>query len=78
VFRQLGGFPEQPLMEDVEFSRRLHRLGSVRTVPATVQVSGRRFLSRPLYYTLLVNIFPLLYRFGMPPRVLASLYGNPR
>ncbi len=78
VFRQLGGFPEQPLMEDLEFSRRLRRLGSVRTVPATVQVSGRRFLSRPLYYALLVNIFPLLYRLGMPPRVLATLYADPR
>jgi rSAM/selenodomain-associated transferase 2 len=78
VFYELGGFPEQPLMEDLEFSRRLHRLGSVRTVPATVQVSGRRFLSRPLYYTLLMNIFPLLYRLGIAPGVLASLYGNPR
>jgi rSAM/selenodomain-associated transferase 2 len=78
AFRQLGGFPEQPLMEDLEFGRRLHRLGSVRTVAATVHVSGRRFLSRPLYYTLLLNIFPLLYRLGMPPRVLAMLYGNPR
>jgi hypothetical protein len=78
VFYQLGGFPEQPLMEDLEFSRRLHRLGSIRTVPATVHVSGRRFLSRPLYYTLLMNIFPVLYRLGMAPRVLASLYGNPR
>lgn len=78
VFRRLGGFPEQPLMEDLELSRRLSRIGLIRTVPATVRVSGRRFLSRPIYYTLLVNVFPLLYRLGMPPRVLASLYGNPR
>lgn len=78
IFRQLGGFPEQPLMEDLELSRRLCRLGSIRTVPATVHVSGRRFLSSPLYYTLLVNVFPLLYRLGVPPRVLASLYENPR
>ncbi len=78
VFRQLGGFLEQPLMEDLEFGRRLHRLGSVRTVPATVHVSGRRFLSRPLYYTLLMNIFPLLYRLGIPARVLATLYRDPR
>ncbi len=78
VFRQLGGFPEQPLMEDLEFSRRLRRLGSVRTVPATVRVSGRRFVARPLRYALLLNIFPLLYRLGVPPSVLASLYGDPR
>src|SRR5499433_595900 len=78
VFRQVGGFPEQLLMEDLELSRRLLRLGTVRVVPAEVRVSGRRFLSRPIYYALLVNIFPLLYRLGMPPRLLASLYGSPR
>ncbi len=78
VFRQLGGFPKQPLMEDLELSRRLRRLGSVRTVPATVRVSGRRLLARPVYYPLLFNIFPLLYRLGIPARVLASLYEDPR
>ena len=78
VFRQVGGFPEQPLMEDLELSRRLRRFGTVRIVPAEVRVSGRRFLSRPVYYALLVNIFPLLYRLGLPPRLLASLYGSPR
>jgi rSAM/selenodomain-associated transferase 2 len=78
AFWRLGGFPEQPLMEDLEFSRRLRMIGKIRTVPATVRVSGRRFLARPIYYTLLVNVFPLLYRLGIPPRVLAELYGNPR
>src|SRR5215510_11744426 len=78
VFRRVGGFPEQPLMEDLELSRRLRRLGTIRVVPAEVRVSGRRFLSRPVYYALLLNIFPLLYRLGMPPRLLASLYGSPR
>jgi len=78
VFRRVGGFPDQPLMEDVELSRRLRRLGTIRTVSANVCVSGRRFLVRPVYYTLLVNVFPLLYRLGVPPRVLANLYGDPR
>lgn len=78
VFNGLGGFPDQPLMEDLELSRRLREVGSVVTVPASVRVSGRRFLTRPAYYTLLVNVFPLLYRLGMPPRVLANLYGHPR
>lgn len=78
AFWRLGGFPELPLMEDLELSRRLRRLGRVRTVPASVRVSGRRFLSRPLYYTLLVNIFPWLYRLGVAPRIMAMLYGDPR
>lgn len=78
VFRRLGGFPEQPLMEDLEFSRRLSLEGRIRTVPATVRVSGRRFEARPLYYALLVNLLPLLYRLRIRPQLVAGLYGNPR
>jgi len=78
VFQRLGGFPDQPLMEDLELSRRLRAVGSVVTVPASVRVSGRRFLARPAYYTVMVNVFPLLYRMGIPPRVLANFYGNTR
>lgn len=78
AFKRVGGFPDQPLMEDFELSRRLRKLGRIRTVPVSVRVSGRRFLARPAYYTFLVNVFPLLYRVGVPPRVLAGLYGDPR
>ena len=78
AFARLGGYPEQPLMEDLELSRRLRRTGKIRTVPASVRVSGRRFLSRPLYYFALVNVLPVLYAAGVPPARLARLYGNPR
>lgn len=78
TFERVGGFPEQPLMEDLELSRRLRREGRIRTVPARVRVSGRRFLSRPLYYFVLVNVFPFLYVAGVPPARLARWYGNPR
>ncbi len=78
VFRRLGGFAHVPLMEDLELSRRLRRAGRLRTVRASVRVSGRRFLARPVYYTFLVNVFPLLYRLGVPPARLARLYGDPR
>lgn len=78
TFERVGGFPEQPLMEDLELSRRLRRAGKIRTVPACVRVSGRRFLSRPVYYFVLVNVFPLLYAAGVSPARLARLYGNPR
>ncbi len=78
VFRRVGGFPATPLMEDLEMSRRLSRLGKIRVTDARVQVSGRRFESAPLYQTLLVNAFPFLYSAGVPTFVLARLYGNPR
>lgn len=78
AFRRVGGFPDQPLMEDLELSRRLARLGRIRVLRATVRVSGRRFLARPLYYTLAVNLFPALYALGVSPATLRQLYGDPR
>lgn len=78
VFDALGGYPEIPLMEDLELSLRLRRAGKVRTVPASVRVSGRRFLERPVFYTFLVNVFPLLYRVGVSPETLASVYRHVR
>lgn len=78
AFEQVGGFPDQPLMEDVELSRRLRRTGRVVTVAASVRVSGRRFIARPVVAALTMRLFPLLYRLGVSPRVLAQLYGDPR
>ena len=78
AFERVGGFPEQPLMEDLELALRLRRLGRIEIVPAVVEVSGRRFLAHPIMAVLAMRIFPLLYRLGVSPRLLARLYGNPR
>jgi rSAM/selenodomain-associated transferase 2 len=78
AFQRAGGFPDQPLMEDVELARRLRRVGRIRIVPAEVQVSGRRFLAQPVRTVLAMRFFPTLYRLGVPPERLARLYGNPR
>jgi rSAM/selenodomain-associated transferase 2 len=73
-FWKAGGYPEIPLMEDLELSRRLSRIGTIRVAPANVLVSGRRFIERPCYFFLVVNSFPLLYRLKVPPRLLARVY----
>lgn len=78
VFRALGGYPDIPLMEDLELSRRLARRGRLARCRAEVRVSGRRFQARPVYYTTLVNVFPLLYRLGVSPARLARLYHDTR
>jgi GT2 family glycosyltransferase len=78
VFRALGGFPALPLMEDVELSRRLRRRGRIRVVDACVQTSGRRFAAHPIYYTLAMNLLPVLHRLGVPPATLRRLYGDVR
>jgi rSAM/selenodomain-associated transferase 2 len=78
VFDALRGFAPVPLFEDLDFSRRLRRAGRVVRLPASVKVSGRRFMARPVFYTCLMNVMPVLYRAGVPPRVLARVYGHVR
>lgn len=43
AFETVGGFPEQPLMEDIEISRRLKRLSPPACLRAKVVSSGRRW-----------------------------------
>ena len=42
-FEALGGFPDLPIMEDLELSRRLARRGRLVVLDATVTASARRF-----------------------------------
>jgi rSAM/selenodomain-associated transferase 2 len=74
IFDELGGFPDQPLMEDVELSRRLRRRGVMPIVPRDVLVSGRRFVAHPLWATLCCHTFPLLYDLGVSPARLIKLW----
>jgi glycosyltransferase involved in cell wall biosynthesis len=51
-FDQLHGFPDRPLFEDLDFSRRLHTLGPTRLLPGPSLSSARRFeIDGPLLRT---------------------------
>ncbi|MBH25035.1 MAG: glycosyltransferase [Myxococcales bacterium] len=67
-----------PLFEDLDFSQRVNRMGRIATIPSSVQVSGRRFIARPIYYLFLVNALPLLYKVGFTANTLSRLYGRHR
>jgi rSAM/selenodomain-associated transferase 2 len=45
VFSRLGGFRDLALLEDLDFSRRLKRLGPTALIPSPMLTSGRRFLT---------------------------------
>jgi rSAM/selenodomain-associated transferase 2 len=72
---QVGGFPDQPLMEDVELSRRLLRLGRPACLRARVVTSGRRWEQRGMWATILL-MWRLRWRYwrGESPHVLAREY----
>lgn len=82
TFNQVGGFPEIPLMEDVEMSRALAGVGRLVRVPLPLRVvtSSRRFLDQhPLRQTLrnAWNMFRYLY-LGATPEDIARTYRSDR
>jgi len=75
VFERMGGFPEQPLMEDVEFSRRLKREGDIACLRSRVTTSSRRWEKHGIVRTILL-MWWLRFRYwlGASPAVLKRLY----
>ena len=75
AFAQVGGFPVQPLMEDIELSRRLKRLGPPACLRARVRTSGRRWEQRGVWRTI-VLMWRLRWRYwrGASPDSLARAY----
>jgi hypothetical protein len=64
-----------PLMEDVEFFRRLHRCGRVRHSEQRILISPRRYESvGSVRLTLAYGVIAALYIFGVPLSVLARIY----
>jgi len=52
AFAAVGGFPVQPLMEDIEMSRRLGRLVAPLCLRERVVTSGRRWEERGVWRTI--------------------------
>ncbi len=75
AFDSAGGFPDQPLMEDIELSRRLKRLGPPACLRARVATSGRRWEQRGVWRTIWL-MWRLRYAYwrGADPARLAALY----
>ena len=74
-FDAVGGFVEQPLMEDIELSRRLRRRGRPACLRARVVTSGRRWERDGVWRTvLLMWRLRLLYWLGVSPQRLAQAY----
>ena len=72
VFRDIGGFPEIPIMEDFELIRRLRRRGRIVIAPVPAVTSGRRWEELGLLRTTLINQGILLaYHLGMTPSHIA-------
>ncbi|MEK6671616.1 MAG: TIGR04283 family arsenosugar biosynthesis glycosyltransferase [Nitrospirota bacterium] len=75
IFEQMGGFADMPLMEDIEFSRRLKQKGATAALTATVITSFRRWEQQgPLRTILLMWMLRFLYWIGVNTSHLAQWY----
>ena len=75
LFAQLGGYADQPLMEDIELSRRLRALSPPACLRQRVQTSGRRWQQRGVWRTVWL-MWSLRWRYwrGASPEALARAY----
>ena len=79
IFTALGGFAPIPLMEDMEFSRRLRRSGLLAVLDPPMESSGRRHVRRGAWRTSIQNgLFIVLYRCGCSPHRLHRWYYRQR
>ena len=82
AFRELGGYRDWPILEDVDFARRLKRRYGRRRlalIERPVITAARRYVEQGSLRTISTNwLIWLLYLLGVPPRRLARLYKHIR
>ena len=76
VFERLSGFADLPLMEDIDLSKRLKKLGPPACVKIPVLTSARRWQQHGVWRTIvLMWRLRLAYFWGASPHALALRYG---
>lgn len=75
AFESVGGFPEQPLMEDIEMSKRLLTLSRPACIARRATTSGRRWEAHGVWRTIfLMWRLRWAYWRGVPASELARAY----
>ncbi len=75
AFDAVGGFPDLPVMEDLEMSRRLRRLGRLTVLPATSTASTRRFDTHGTWRMVaFMQYLKVLHLTGADPEAIGRRY----
>lgn len=75
-FFKLGGYRHLPIMEDFELCRRIRRSGKMQLLDSTIETSSRRWLTRGIVKTTLLNQICILgFLAGIAPKRIATIYG---
>jgi rSAM/selenodomain-associated transferase 2 len=76
AFRDAGGFPDIPLMEDIALSKKMKRASRPLCLHERATTSGRRWETHGVFRTILLMWrLRLAYYFGADPAKLARRYG---
>jgi rSAM/selenodomain-associated transferase 2 len=79
VFEHVGSFPELPIMEDLEMSRRLARQGRLVLLRSGCTASARRFVDQgTLRMIVVMQYLKALYFLGVAPDRIAERYARAR
>jgi rSAM/selenodomain-associated transferase 2/rSAM/selenodomain-associated transferase 1 len=75
LFKEIGGFPELPIMEDFILIRQLKHKGKIVLLPESVMTSPRRWLHLGIFKTWLINqMIIIAFYLGIPPERLNRWY----
>ncbi|GAB6098205.1 TIGR04283 family arsenosugar biosynthesis glycosyltransferase [Halanaerocella petrolearia] len=80
IFSQISGYPDQELMEDWEFSRKLAKVeGKLVQLESKIYTSARRWHEFGIWKTiLLMHKIKFLYLLGVEPYKLREIYRDAR
>ena len=79
LFRDVGGFSDIPILEDVDLIRRVRRRGRIALAPAAASTSARRWKNIGVWKTTLINQWVMAaYFLGVSPARIAHWYGRDR
>jgi rSAM/selenodomain-associated transferase 2 len=79
VFESLGGYPDQPLLEDLALARAMRRRGRTAALRLRLRTSARRWQRHGVVRTVLLMWWiRLLDAVGVPPERIARLYVDAR
>ena len=77
-FEAVGGYPEQPLMEDWDLVRRMRRRGRLAILPQAAVTSARRWHAHGPWRNSLRNVvIQIAYGAGVPPERRPRTPGSP-
>jgi len=79
LFQSIGGYPELPIMEDIELVKKLKDISKGKRINHYVLTSVRRFERAGIFRTVLnISMMRIAYFFGKSPDALSRWYLNHR